>query len=206
MKRKRGRKQTLEKRNETKILLYIVDADWYCFYQCCGSGSGAGSTGFTFFEPPGSRSGSISQRYGSGSIFFYQQAKNLKTDVNLSSKRINTKTWFFVSFWKVDNEIEGSGFGSEYISHRQESADPHQNVLDLQHWYYVDPDPNYQFNINLDLPNPYPSQHFTYDADLEFTKTPNNMYTSLIFKYPIKNSTDNRKRKFIQIFRINLKT
>jgi len=62
MKRKRGRKQTLEKRNETKILLYIIDADWYCFYQCCGSGSGAGSTGFTFFEPPGSRSGSISQR------------------------------------------------------------------------------------------------------------------------------------------------
>jgi hypothetical protein len=69
-------------------------------------------------------------------------------------------------------------------------VDPHQNVMDLQHWYYIDPDPNYQFDITLN-PNPYPSQHFTYDADLEFAKATNNMYTSLIFKYPVKNSTNN---------------
>ncbi len=43
--------------------------------QCCGSGSGSGS-GSTCFGPPGSGSGSIRQRYGSGS--FYYLCKNSK--------------------------------------------------------------------------------------------------------------------------------
>jgi hypothetical protein len=67
-----------------------------CRYQC----SGFGSTGSTFFAPPGS--GSTSQRYGSGSGSFFHQAKivrktltcfvtlldvlSLKNDVNVPSK------------------------------------------------------------------------------------------------------------------------
>jgi hypothetical protein len=50
------------------IIAFILEG----FYQCCGSGSESGSS---FFGPPGS--GCISQRYGSGSgsRFFYHQAK-----------------------------------------------------------------------------------------------------------------------------------
>ncbi len=53
-----------------------------CFCQCCGSEFGSGSVGsICVFGPPGS--GSLSQRYGSGS--FYHQAKILNSKKSLDS-------------------------------------------------------------------------------------------------------------------------
>jgi hypothetical protein len=51
-------------------------------------------------------------------------------------KVINRKTFFksvFVGVLKVNDEIAGSGF----ISERNGSADPdpHQNVMDPEHWF-----------------------------------------------------------------------
>jgi hypothetical protein len=48
--------------------------------QCCGSGSESGSDPQDphVFEPPGSGSGSVSQRYGSGSGSFNHQAKKIR--------------------------------------------------------------------------------------------------------------------------------
>jgi hypothetical protein len=105
------------------------------------------------FGPPGSRSGSIRQRYGSGS--FYYQAKivrkktlihtvlwlvlnflSLKNDVNVPSKsdsrKTSRKTFLTVSFmlasWRSVTKIAGSGF----ISQRHGSPDPnpHQYGMD----------------------------------------------------------------------------
>ncbi len=71
--------------------------------------------------PPGS--GSISQRYGSGSGSFYYQAKVIRK--NLDSYCFLTSFWLFISA------------GSESISQRHGSTDPdpdpHQNVMDPQH-------------------------------------------------------------------------
>ncbi len=116
------------------------------------------------FEPPGSRSGSISLRYGSGSGFgsFYHQAKiirktlipsalwllfdflYLKNDVNVPSKS-NKKNFFqkiifLLASWRSMTKITGSASksGSEprswSISHRHGSADP-------------DPDPDPHQNV-----------------------------------------------------------
>jgi hypothetical protein len=92
-----------------------------CSNQCSGSGSGS-----YIFGPPGS--GSISQRYGSGSGSssgsFYHQAKqsknfdsyflSLKNYVNVPSKSSKQKnlehnTVVFVGILKVNDEIAGSG-------------------------------------------------------------------------------------------------
>ncbi len=99
--------------------------------------------------PPGSRSGFISQRYGSGSGSFYHQAKksrnrkNRKTftptalwllfdflslinDKNVPSKIYKQKNFFLISFllvsWRSMTKIAGSQSGS--ISQRHGSADP----------------------------------------------------------------------------------
>jgi hypothetical protein len=65
------------------------------------------------FEPPGSGSGPISQRYGFGfgSGSFYHQAKMAK--------------------------IAGSGSGSIRQRHGSVDPDPHQNVMEQQHWFTV---------------------------------------------------------------------
>ncbi len=61
--------------------------------QCCGSGS----TGSTCFWPPGSRSGSISQRYEIRIRSFYHHAKIVRKTL------IPTVLWLFWTFylWKM---------------------------------------------------------------------------------------------------------
>ncbi len=107
--------------------------------------------------PPGSGSGSASQRYGSG--FFYHQAKivrqiliptllwllfdflSLKNDVNVPSKSNKQKNFFklvFVGVLKVNNEnswirIRRSGSGSISQMHGSAYPDPYQNVMDPHH-------------------------------------------------------------------------
>ncbi len=104
-------------------------------------------------------SGSVSQRYGSGSGFgsFYHQAKivrttliptvlwllfdflSLKNDVNVPSK--SNKRKFFYSIllasWKLMKKITGSGSRSGSISQRHGSADPdpYQNATNLQYCF-----------------------------------------------------------------------
>ncbi len=101
------------------------------------------------FGPPGS--GSISQRYGSGST--NQQAKivrktliptvlwllldflSLKNYVNVPSKS-NKKTFFKISFFfvcvlKVNDDPDPDPFSQ---SHESPDPDPHQNVMDPEHW------------------------------------------------------------------------
>ena len=116
------------------------------------------------FGPPGS--GSTSQKYGSGSGSgygsYYHHAKiarqilipwdfetlsdflSLKNDVNVHSNSNLQKNFFiFFSFllasWRSLMKIAGYGSGS--ISQRHRSADPHpdphQNVMDPQHWLYL---------------------------------------------------------------------
>ncbi len=93
------------------------------------------------FGPPGS--GSISQRYGSRSRSFYHQAKiarktliptvwwllfdflSLKNDVNVPAKsnkqkKFKKKISFWLVSWRSMRKLAGS--------------DPHQNVMDPQHW------------------------------------------------------------------------
>ncbi len=102
------------------------------------------------FGPPGS--GSISQRYGSGSL--YQQAKivrkiliptvlwllldflSFKKDVNIPSKS-NKKKNLLLASWRSMTKIAGSRSGS--ICQRHGSADPdpdtHENVMDPEHYW-----------------------------------------------------------------------
>ncbi len=107
------------------------------------------------FGPPGS--GSISQRYGSGSGSFYHQAKKVRKTLiptalwlfifenvvhvpSKSNKQKNClKNLFFVGILgRSVTKIAGSGSasGSGYISQRHGSADPdpdpHQNFMDPQ--------------------------------------------------------------------------
>ncbi len=113
------------------------------------------------FGPPGS--GSISQRYGSGSGSFYQQAKiirktliptvlwllldflSLKNDGNVPSKsnkqqNLKIRLVFLLAPWRSMTKIAGSGSGSGSISQTYGSADPvpdpYQNVVDLEHSLY----------------------------------------------------------------------
>ncbi len=103
------------------------------------------------FGPAGSASGSISERYGSGSGSVYQQAKilritsiptvlwllldylSLKTDVNVPSKSNKQnnflKNSFLFASWRSMPKIAGS------ISQRHGSADPdpQQNIMDPEH-------------------------------------------------------------------------
>ncbi len=71
----------------------------------------------------------------------------LKNDVKVSSKNIVQKKFvkkiiFWLASWRSMMKIEGSasGFKSGSISQRHGSADPdpdpHQNVMDPQHWYW----------------------------------------------------------------------
>ncbi len=113
------------------------------------------------FKPPGSGFGSISQSYGSGSGSFYHKAKlvrktlistvlgllfdflSLKNDKNVPSKSNTQKNfflnYFFVGVLKVYDDNSGSGSESGSISQMHGSAeadpDPHQNVIDPQHWF-----------------------------------------------------------------------
>ncbi len=86
------------------------------------------------FGPPGS--GSVSQRYGSGSGLFYNQANDffsLKNEVSVAIKN-KKQTKFFVAVSKVVL-TKIAGFGSGSVSQRYESANPdlYQNVTDPQH-------------------------------------------------------------------------
>ncbi len=75
--------------------------------KCCGSGyeSRSGSTGSTCFGPPGTGSGSISQRYGSGSGScsgsgsFYHQA-------NIVRKTLISTYCFVTSFLSLKNDVK----------------------------------------------------------------------------------------------------
>ncbi len=105
------------------------------------------------FGPPGFRSGSTSQRYGSGSGSFYHRATILRTVlwllldflslknyryINVPSKSNKQKNFFKISFllasWRIMTKIAGSGSESGSISQRHGSAlpdpDPHRNVRD----------------------------------------------------------------------------
>ncbi len=64
--------------------------------QCCGSGSIVPSNPYVF-GPPGSASGSISQRYRSGSGSFYRKAKIVRKTL------ISTVLWLLYDFypWKM---------------------------------------------------------------------------------------------------------
>ncbi len=123
---------------KTTIMIFFVlsTRDSCPGYQCCGSGSESGSTGSTCFRPHGS--GSISHRYrsGSGSEFFYHQAKIVRktliptacfvtsfwlfifeNDVNVPSKSNKQKNFFFkISFllvsWRCMTKTAGSRSGS----------------------------------------------------------------------------------------------
>ncbi len=120
--------------------------------------------GSKFFGPPGSGSGSISQRYGSGSGSgsFYHQAKIVRKTLiptalrllfdffendltvplksTVISKKLLNKNQFFCLHRRSMTKIAGSGSASRSgsISQRHGSADsdpdPHQNVMDPQHW------------------------------------------------------------------------
>ncbi len=107
----------------------------------------------------GSGSGSISQSYGSGSKSFFHQAKIVrKTLIPTVFVTITYYLWklmkmylqkviirknfflnFFFGVFTVNDEKAGSGSVSEFgsISQRHGSADPdpHQNVMDPQHWF-----------------------------------------------------------------------
>ncbi len=107
-----------------------------------------------------SGSGSIRQRFGSGSGSFYQQAKivrktliptvlwlilvilSLKNDVNVPSKSSKQKNFqqkicFLLTFCMSMTKIAGSGS----ISHSHGSADPdpdpHQNIMDPEHCWHL---------------------------------------------------------------------
>jgi hypothetical protein len=49
-------------------------------------------------------------------------------------KSNSRKTSFFVGVLKVMTKIEGSGSASGSISQRDGYPDPHQNVIDPEHW------------------------------------------------------------------------
>ncbi len=105
------------------------------------------------FGPPGSGSGLVSQRCGSGS--FYHQEKKVrkalistvlwllfdflssKNDVNLISKSNKQKNFFKLVFcWRLEGQwIAGSGSEIGSISRRHGSADlePYQNDIDPLH-------------------------------------------------------------------------
>ncbi len=105
------------------------------------------------FGPPGSGSGLINQRYGSGS--FYHQAKIVRKPL------IPTVLWHLFDFFVFEKWCKclqkvisrktfltkfASGFGSTSQSHgsADPDPDPHQNVMDPQHWfiYWHDPSPS----------------------------------------------------------------
>ncbi len=118
-----------------------------CFVVFCQK------TSVAFFWFPGSGSGTISHRYGSGS--FYHQAKIIrktliptvfwlfifeKNYVNLPSKSTKHKNFFLqisllLASWRSVRKLAGSESGS--IRQRHESAGPdpdwHQIVIDPQH-------------------------------------------------------------------------
>ncbi len=86
--------------------LYLEGARVNCTVtkQCCGSVSG--SVGPYVFGPPGSLSGSISQRNGSGSISqrygsgsFYHQAKIVRKTL------ISTVFWLLFDFLSLKNDV-----------------------------------------------------------------------------------------------------
>ncbi len=119
------------------------------------------------FGPPGSGSTSqrylwIRIRSGSksGSGSFYRQAKivrktliptvlwllldflSLKNDVNVPSKSNKQKNFikkicFLLASWRSMMKIAGSVSAPGSISQRHESANPHQNVMDPEHWLTV---------------------------------------------------------------------
>ncbi len=116
----------------------------YFKFQCFGS---------TFFGSPGS--GSTSQRYGSRSGSFNHQAKivrktlissvlclhldslSLKNDVNVPSKSNEQKSFFvcyLLASWRSMTKIAGSGSGSISQMHGSSDPDPHQIVMDSEHW------------------------------------------------------------------------
>jgi hypothetical protein len=120
--------------------------------QC--SGPESGSTGSTCFLPPGS--GSTSQRYGSGSGSFYHHAKiirkilnlailwlsdflSLKNNVNLPSKsnkqKLCKKIIFLLASWRSVTKIAGSGSISQWHGSADPDPNPHQNVMDPEHWF-----------------------------------------------------------------------
>ncbi len=113
-----------------------------------------------FFRRPGN--GSISQRYGSGSGYFYHQPKivrktlipsvlwlllvflSLKNYVNVPSKsnrwrKFFQETSYLLASWRSMTKI--AGFGSESVSgsiiqshgFADPDPDPHQNVMDPEH-------------------------------------------------------------------------
>ncbi len=115
------------------------------------------------FGPPGSGSGPINQRYGSGSGSFYHQAKivrkiliptvlwllfdflSLKNDVNIPSKSNKQKNFFLNLFCVGNLMVNGENSRIRIririwiISQRHGSVDPdpHQNVMEPQHWFTV---------------------------------------------------------------------
>jgi hypothetical protein len=110
------------------------------------------------FGPPGSGSGSISQRYGSGSFYQSKNSKknldfycfvtsfwllSLENDVDVLSKsntryteKLFYKLVFSLASWGSMMKIAESGYESGSISQRHGFADPdpHQNDMDPQHW------------------------------------------------------------------------
>jgi hypothetical protein len=128
----------------------------YCLLQC--SGSGSGSIGVVCFGPP--RSGSISQRYGSGIPNLLTSSKNsekkldsscfvtslwllsLKNDVNEPSKSTGTvksrKIWkklvFLLASCRSKTKIAGSGAGSN--SQRHEFGSGLETKCPMQQWSF----------------------------------------------------------------------
>ncbi len=123
----------------------------------------SGPAGSACFGPPGSGSGLISQRYGSGSGSFpflinvlsgrnnacqinfntkiFAKNKNFQSEDDVPVRKLKEKIYekniFFASLKSI-KKVVGSGAGS--ISQRYRSGDPdpdpypHQNVTDPQHW------------------------------------------------------------------------
>jgi hypothetical protein len=76
-------------------------------------------------RPPGSGSGSLSQRYGSGFGSCYHSAKR----ETLISTVLFCDFWF--DFLSLKNEVN---IPSKSNMQKNCFPDPHQNVMDQQHW------------------------------------------------------------------------